>query len=226
MFLHEGLGAITRWRDFPAALCGQLGWGGLVYNRQGYGASDPLLEPLSSSFMHREALDVLPQLIEAFGIRDPTLFGHSDGASIALVHAGSGRPVRALVLEAPHVFVEPVTVSSIAALREMYRSSDLRGRFARHHGSNADALFTFWTQVWLSEEFLSWNIEGYLPAVTCPTLVIQGKDDEYGTLRQVEAIRSAVSGPVDAVVLDACGHSPHLDQREAVEAASISFLRR
>jgi pimeloyl-ACP methyl ester carboxylesterase len=227
VFLHEGLGAITRWRDFPAALCGRLGWGGLVYNRQGYGCSDPLRSPLLPDFMHRQALDVLPRLLQTFDIGRPVLFGHSDGASIALIYAGSGlSSAAALIVEAPHVFVEEKTVASIADLRESYRTSDLRQRFERHHGSNAHTLFESWTQVWLSDEFRAWNIEEYLPSVASPTLIIQGRDDEYGTPRQVDAVVAAVAGPTDTLLLEECGHSPHLDQRGAVEAAAAEFLHR
>lgn len=225
VFLHEGLGAITRWRDFPAAVCEGLGWGGLVYNRQGYGGSDPLPEPLTSSFMHHEALDVLPRVIDALEVQQPVLFGHSDGGSIALIYAAARR-VRALILEAAHVFVEPVTVASIAALREVYRSSGLQTRLARHHGPHVDTLFDAWTQVWLSDEFRGWNIERCLRDVTSPTLVIQGKDDEYGTLKQVDAMVGALVAPVETLILDACGHSPHLDQRAAVETATVRFLKR
>jgi pimeloyl-ACP methyl ester carboxylesterase len=226
VFLHEGLGAITRWRDFPAAICARLGWGGLVYNRQGYGGSDPLRTPLSPRFMHREALAVLPQLLDAFEIHRPVLFGHSDGGSISLIHAGSGLPApAALVLEAAHVFVEEVTVTSIAAVRDSYRTTDLHARLERHHGPNVDILFDAWTEVWLSDEFRGWNIEHYLPSITCPTLVIQGLDDEYGSPRQVDAIRAGVSGPVETLLLAACGHSPHIDQRDAVETAAARFLK-
>jgi pimeloyl-ACP methyl ester carboxylesterase len=227
VFLHEGLGAITRWRDFPAVICGRLGCGALVYNRRGYGRSDPLDPPLCPGFMHHEALEVLPRLLEIFDIHRPVLFGHSDGGSIALLYAGSGlTPPTALVLEAPHVFVEDLTVASIAEVRNSYRSSELRARLGRHHGSNVDLLFDSWTDVWLSDEFRDWNIEEYLPRITCPTLVIQGRDDEYGTVKQVDAIRAGVSGTIDALLLDACGHSPHIDRREAVEAASVRFLER
>jgi pimeloyl-ACP methyl ester carboxylesterase len=227
VFLHEGLGSITRWRDFPAALCARLGWGGLVFNRRGYGGSDPLRPPLSPQFMHHEALDVLPRVLDAFGIAQPILFGHSDGASIALIYAGShpDSPA-ALVLEAPHVFVEAVTVASIAAIRGSYRSTDLRARLERHHGPNVDLLFQSWAAVWLSDGFRRWNIEEYLPAITAPTLVIQGKDDEYGTARQVEAVAAAASAPVETHLLDGCRHSPHIDRREAVEAAAVRFLQR
>lgn len=225
VFLHEGLGSITRWRDFPAALCAQMGCSGLVYNRQGYGGSDPLRPPLSPRFMHHEALDVLPRVLAAFDVTRPVLFGHSDGASIALIYAGShpDSPA-ALILEAPHVFVEPVTVASIAAIRDSYRSTDLRAKLERHHGSNVDLLFDSWAGTWLSDEFRRWNIEEYLSAITSPTLVIQGKDDEYGTPRQVDAIAGSVSGRVETLLLEDCRHSPHLDRREAVDAAVARFL--
>jgi pimeloyl-ACP methyl ester carboxylesterase len=234
VFLHEGLGAISRWRDVPASLCARLGYGGLVYNRAGYGRSDPLRAPLSPRFMHHQALEVLPRVLDAFAIARPILFGHSDGGSIALICAGrlKGRlkaappsAPRALILESPHVFVEDVTVASIAALRDAYRSTDLRARLERHHGANTDTLFTVWTDVWLSDEFRSWNIEASLPGVTCPTLVIQGNDDQYGTRRQVDTIAAAVSGDVDVLLLDECGHSPHIDQGDAVAAAVAAFLK-
>ena len=225
VFLHEGLGSITRWRDFPAALCARLGWGGLVYNRQGYGGSDPFRPPLPPRFMHHEALDVLPRVLDSFEISRPVLFGHSDGASIALIYCGSQpHSPAALIVEAPHVFVEPVTVASIAAVRDRYRSTDLRERLARHHGANVDTLFESWAATWLSDEFRDWNIETYLAAITCPTLVIQGANDEYGTARQVNAVANGVSGEVATVLLDACGHSPHIDQRDAVERLSWQFL--
>jgi pimeloyl-ACP methyl ester carboxylesterase len=228
VFLHEGLGAITRWRDFPGSLCARLGWGGLVYNRQGYGESDPLRPPLSPRFMHREALDVLPRVLDACEIQRPVLFGHSDGASIALIYGGSGRSPApdALIVEAPHVFVEDVTVTSIATVRDAFHTTDLRSRLERHHGANVDVLFKAWSDVWLSDTFRSWNIESVLPAITCPTLVVQGLNDEYGTSRQVDAIQAGVSGPVETLMLDGCGHSPHIDQREAVERTTVRFLVR
>ena len=227
VFLHEGLGAITRWRDIPAALAARTGWGALVYNRQGYGGSAPFTGQRSSRFMHREAIDVLPLLLEAFEIGRPVLFGHSDGASIALIYAGSSRPAPlALIAESPHVFVEDVTVASIAALRDTYYSSDLRARFERHHGANTDALLESWTNRWLADDFRAWDIREYLPAIRCPALVIQGRDDEYGTLQQVDTVVDGISGRTETLILNECGHSPHLDQREAVEAAVVAFLAR
>src|SRR5579862_1443708 len=180
VFLHEGLGAITLWRDFPASLCARLGWGGLVYNRRGYGHSGGVDAPFTPRFMHWEALEVLPRVLDRFEITEPILFGHSDGGSIALLYAASGlRPPRALILEAPHVFVEDVTVASIRALRDQYRSTDLRARLERHHGANVDTLFEAWTTIWLSDSFRDWHITAALGGITSPTLAIQGRDDQY-----------------------------------------------
>jgi len=225
IFLHEGLGSITRWRDFPAAVCARTGFGGLVYNRCGYGASDPLQAPFTPAFMHREALEVLPCLLTTFRIERPVLFGHSDGASIALLHAASGLSiVPALVLEAPHVFVEDITVSAIAQVKASYHVGDFRARLERHHGANVDPLFDAWAGVWLSDAFRSWNIEDALPHITCPVLAIQGTDDEYGTLRQLAAIQAGLGGSMKPLVLDACRHSPHIDRRQVVEDATVEFL--
>jgi pimeloyl-ACP methyl ester carboxylesterase len=224
VFLHEGLGSITQWKDFPAALCERTGCRGLVYNRQGYGRSDAF-DTLSARFMHHEALDVLPRVLDALEIRQPVLFGHSDGGSIALIYAGAATPSpAALVLEAPHVFVEDVTVARIAAARDGYRSSGLRRRLERHHGANVDRLFDGWAAAWLSGDFRGWNIEASLPGVACPTLVVQGADDEYGTSRQIDAIAGAVSGPVKTMIVHGCGHAPHLEQKDTVMDAAVAFL--
>jgi pimeloyl-ACP methyl ester carboxylesterase len=225
VFLHEGLGSITQWKDFPAVLCERAGCCGLVYNRRGYGGSDPL-DHLSSQFMHHEALDVLPRVLEALEVERPILFGHSDGGSIALIFAGSGQPSPAgLIVEAAHVFVEDVTVTRIAELKASYRSTDLRARLERHHGANVDRLLEQWTQTWLSPEFRDWNIEEYLAGIHCPVLVLQGRDDEYGTLRQVKAIADAVP-QAETRVIDGCGHAPHIDRREDVVEASCGFVGR
>ena len=226
VFLHEGLGSISQWRTFPAELCSRLACGALVYNRCGHGKSDPLTRPRSPGFMHDEAMTVLPQLLEVFEIRRPILVGHSDGASIALIHAGSGAgDPFALILEAPHVFVEDVTVARIAELRDLYQTSNLRTKLARHHGANVDTLFQYWTDVWLRPEFRAWNIEDYLPDVKCPALIIQGKQDEYGTDRQVNTLVAALGGRCEGIMLDHCGHAPHIDQRKTVEDIMARFVR-
>jgi len=224
VFLHEGLGSTSQWRSFPADLSSRLGCGALVYSRCGHGRSDALMAPRTVGFMHEEATAVLPRLLDIFEIRRPILVGHSDGASIALIYAGSGGDPFGMILEAPHVFVEDVTVNRIAQLRELYQTTDLRTRLARHH-SNVDSLFEYWTDVWLRPAFRSWNIESYLPGVCCPTLVIQGKQDEYGTDRQVNAVVSALGGRCEGVLLDRCGHAPHVDQRGHVEDLIARFVR-
>jgi pimeloyl-ACP methyl ester carboxylesterase len=228
VFLHEGLGCVGLWRDFPARLAAATGCGALVYSRAGYGRSDPVPLPRPVTFMHHEGLRVLPEVLRAAGVRDAVLVGHSDGASIALVHAGSGAAdrVRALVLEAPHVFVEDVSVRSIARIGEAYRDTDLRAKLARHHGDNVDCAFGGWNGVWLDPEFRSWNIEEYLPRVAVPALVVQGEADEYGTLAQVDAVRRQSGGPVETLVLPGVGHSPHRDAPDATLAAMAAFVRR
>jgi pimeloyl-ACP methyl ester carboxylesterase len=226
VFLHEGLGCVAMWRDFPDRVASSAGCGALVYSRPGYGGSEPVRGPRPVRFMHDEALDVLPAVIRHFRLRETVLFGHSDGASIAVIYAGAGLgPVRALVLEAPHVFVEPVCVESIARIARAYETTDLRDRLARHHGGNTDSMFRSWTDVWLRPEFRRWNIEEYLPAIECPVLVVQGDADAYGTLRQVDAVTRQVRGPAEALVLPRCGHSPHSDQPEAVLEAAGRFVR-
>ncbi len=176
--------------------------------------------------MHDEARHVLPRVLAAAGIADCVLVGHSDGGSIALIYAGGApRPgLRALVLEAPHVFVEPLSVESIAAAAEAYRHGDLRARLERRHGANVDCAFWGWNRAWLDPGFLAWNIEEFLPQVTVPVLAIQGEDDPYGTLRQVEAIAAQAGGAVETLALPACGHAPHRDQEERVLAAMAAFL--
>jgi pimeloyl-ACP methyl ester carboxylesterase len=227
VFLHEGLGCLGMWRDFPDSMAAATGCGALVYSRMGYGASEPVRGPRPVRFMHDEALDVLPAVIERFKLEDIILFGHSDGASIAVIYAGAlVAPIRALVLEAPHVFVEPVCVERIARIAEEYETTRLRERLARHHGDNTDSMFKTWTDVWLRPEFRQWNIEEYLPAIQSPVLVVQGEDDEYGTLRQVNAVVTQVNGPARSLVLARCSHSPHSDRPDEVLEAAARFVRQ
>jgi len=215
------------WRDFPDRLSSATGCGALVYSRLGYGGSDPVHGPRSLRFMHDEALHVLPAIVERFQIKDLILFGHSDGASIAIIYAGSGRrPLRALVLEAPHVFIEPVCIESIRRIANEYETTPLRDRLARYHGANTESMFKSWTEVWLSPEFPAWNIEEYLPAITSPVLVVQGEEDQYGTLKQVEAVLTHVAGPAQSLVLPDCGHAPHSQHPDEVLDAASRFLRQ
>jgi pimeloyl-ACP methyl ester carboxylesterase len=226
VFLHEGLGCVTMWRDFPARLAAATGLGALVYSRAGYGGSDPVPVPRPLRFMHDEALLVLPEVLKAVGIREAILVGHSDGGSIALIHAGGvpATKVQALILEAPHVFAEDLSVRSIALAAESYRQGDLRARLERHHGANVDVAFWGWNRAWLDPGFRSWNIEEYLPRVQCPVLVIQGEDDEYGTLAQIAGIKAGCGGPVLRLVLPGCGHSPHRAQPDGTLLAMANFV--
>jgi pimeloyl-ACP methyl ester carboxylesterase len=232
VFLHEGLGSVALWKDFPDRLARALRWPALVYSRLGYGASDPAPLPRPVSFLHDEALDVLPRLLEQDGVRDAILVGHSDGASIALIHAASFPPfprgvVRAVIAEAPHVFVEEVTVESIRRAGVAYREGDLRRRLERYHGPNVDGAFWGFHDVWLDPEFRTWNVEAMLGDIAVPLLAIQGEDDPYGTLLQIESIRARAGGAVETLVLPPpCGHSPHASRPGEVLAAMESFLRR
>jgi pimeloyl-ACP methyl ester carboxylesterase len=224
ILLHEGLGSIALWRDFPAKLAQATGCPAVVYSRCGYGGSDALAHARGVDYMHREALDTLPELRARLGLDDAILVGHSDGASIALIHAGSGRwPVRAVVLEAPHVFVEDVSIASITAARIAYETTDLRQRLARYH-ADVDSAFRGWNDIWLDPNFRTWTIEDALPGVRCPVLAIQGADDEYGTLAQLDAIERGIAGPFERLVLPQCKHSPHRDQEDAVLAAMAAFV--
>ena len=225
IFLHEGLGSVAMWRDFPAKLAAATGAPALVYSRYGYGQSTPIAAPRAVRYMHDEALIALPELRQALGLDDVVLIGHSDGASIAIIHAGSGRwPVRGLVLEAPHVFVEDVSITSIEAARHVYATTDLRQRLARYH-ADADSAFRGWNDIWLAPGFRAWTIAEYLGGIACPVLAIQGADDEYGTLAQLDTIERGVRGRFERLVLAGCKHSPHRDQEQVVLAAIADFVR-
>ena len=225
VMLHEGLGSVAMWKDFPHRVAHAAGRDVVVYSRAGYGRSSPAALPYGVRYMHDEALTVLPALLDALGIRRPILLGHSDGASIALIHAGvSGRPVGGLVLMAPHVMVEDVSIASIEAAKVAWRSTDLRARLARYH-DDVDAAFTGWNDIWLHPDFRAWNIEDETRRVRCPVLAIQGQDDEYGTMAQIERI-AALAPDVDLVRLADCRHSPHRDQPNAVLEALVRFVDR
>jgi pimeloyl-ACP methyl ester carboxylesterase len=225
VFLHEGLGSMALWRAFPQKVAESTGCGSLVYSRYGNGFSEVLQEPRAPAYMHDEALITLPQLLERFEIERPILIGHSDGASIALIYAAAfPQNVRGLVVEAPHVIVEDVSVTSIAAIGDAYKTTTLRERMERYH-ADVDATFYGWNTIWRSREFRDWSIVDRLDAVVAPVLAIQGMNDEYGTLEQLELLARHVRGPVDRLVLARCGHAPHRDRAALVESAVVAWLR-
>jgi len=225
VLLHEGLGSVAMWRDFPAEVARATDHDVLAYSRRGYGRSSPLRAARPVRFMHDEALVVLPRLLDALAVERPVLLGHSDGASIAIVHAGaSARAVAGLVLLAPHVMVEEVTVASIAAARRAYETSDLRARLSRYH-DDVDGAFRGWNDIWLAPEFRAWNVEEYLPAITCPVLAIQGDRDEYGTMDQIDRIARGAHG-VEVLAVPGAGHSLHRDCPQEVLEAVNRFVAR
>lgn len=223
VFLHEGLGSVSMWRDFPANFCAEHGFRGLVYSRYGYGRSTlrPADERWTPDFMHRQAFDVLPMLLAHLHVDRPWLFGHSDGGSIALLYASKFDPA-GIVVVAPHIFVEDVSITSIEQAREAYATTDLRTRLARHH-AEPDSAFRGWNDVWLSPAFRAWNIEAELVSITCPVLAVQGNDDEYGTLEQIRGIARHVP-QTEALVIPQCAHSPHRDQPETLSRAAGRFI--
>ncbi len=227
VMLHEGLGCVALWRDVPARLARATGWGVVAYSRQGYGASDPADLPLPLHYMTREAVDVLPEVLDAIGFRDGALLGHSDGASIAAIHAGRVRDprVRGVGLIAPHFFTEPVGLAAIAAAREAYERGDLRARLAKYH-AHADCAFRGWNDACLNPDFHTWNIAAVLDTITVPVLAVQGDSDPYGTLAQIDVIGARCPAPVTRLILPGCGHAPHLEAGAEVLPAIALFLDR
>ncbi len=231
VFLHEGLGCVALWRDFPERLVEATGLGGFVYSRRGYGGSDPCDLPRPITYMHDEGLEVLPALLQAAGIKRAILVGHSDGASISLIYAG-GTPAKelaGLILEAPHVFMEEINVAAIAEACRAYDAGDLRQRLAKYHGDNVDCAFRGWSEPWLGEGFKSWNLEDYLPRICAekpvPTLVIQGAGDAYGTIAQCHAIERGIGPEARTLFLEDCGHTPHREQYEKTLSAMLTHIR-
>jgi pimeloyl-ACP methyl ester carboxylesterase len=226
VFLHEGLGSLAMWKDFPQRLCADGGFRGLVFSRPGYGRSTPRApdERWDVDFMHRQAEEVLPALLRALGVSEaPWLFGHSDGASIALLYAARfPERVAGLVLLAPHIFVEAVTIANIEQARAAYETSDLPQRLARYH-DDPDSAFWGWNRIWLDPAFRDWSIAADIAAVRAPVLAVQGLDDEYGTLAQIRGIAERVPG-TRLLELPACAHSPHRDRPGDVIAETVAFI--
>jgi pimeloyl-ACP methyl ester carboxylesterase len=232
VLLHEGLGCVAMWRDWPAELAQKSGLGVLVYSRAGYGGSEPVTPPRPLTYMHDEGERVLPAVLDAAGIERALLVGHSDGGSIAIVHAGTaaarGR-VAGLALLAAHVSCEDISVASIARAREAYVGGEgpdsLRARLMRYHGANVDGAFWGWNRAWLDPDFRRWNLEEYLPRIEVPVLAVQGEDDPYGTLAQVEAIARGVRGEFRQLILPRCGHAPQRESRVETTAAVLALAR-
>jgi pimeloyl-ACP methyl ester carboxylesterase len=225
VFLHEGLGSLAMWRDFPQQLCNALGVRGLVYSRPGYGQSTPRHadERWAPDFMHRQANEVLPALLQALNVTQaPWLLGHSDGGSIALLYASRHRTAGVMVM-APHIRVEEVSVQSIAKAKAAYENTDLRERLSRYH-ADVDSAFWGWNRIWLAPEFRNWSIETELSTLTCPVLAIQGIQDEYGTLAQIRDIQRHVAH-TQLLELADCGHAPHRDQPQALTQACLTFFQ-
>ncbi|MCK6449812.1 MAG: alpha/beta hydrolase [Alphaproteobacteria bacterium] len=227
VFLHEGLGSITQWRDFPDALCAAAGAAGIVYERLGHGGSDPVELPRPDDFLRIEAEQVLPALLDALHVERPILFGHSDGGSIALLYAAAfpKRPA-ACITVAAHVFLEPATQAALAAAARAFAATDLRLRLARHHGANTETMFRAWNETWLRLAPQGWSMTDRLHRIACPVLAVQGEADEHGTRAQVDAIVAGVSGPAESFLIPGCGHVPHIEARAALLARAAAFIRK
>ena len=227
VLLHEGLGSIAMWRDIPDRLAAKLGLRTVVYDRWGYGGSDPLEGTRGKGYLHEEAELFLPGLLDALGIGEAALVGHSDGGTIALLFAAAfPERVRAQAVIAAHVFVEEAALAGIRDAVAAYREGGLARRLARHHGDKTDAVFRAWADTWLAPWFRDWNIEDRLPRIKAPTLVVQGASDPYGGEAQLEAIMRGLGGPKEALLLPGMGHSPHLEAPERVVEAVAGFLAR
>jgi pimeloyl-ACP methyl ester carboxylesterase len=225
VFLHAGLSSLELWKEFPQQLVDRTGLNALLYSRYGYGRSEPLHEKRAPDYLHHEGHAVLPQLLEKYGVMHPVLVGHSDGATISLLFAGRfpNRP-KALILEAPHVFVEEITISGLKEAKEAYDNGALGPRLAPYH-VDAEATFRGWNDIWLDPDFRSWNIENDLKTIRCPVLIIQGEDDQYATVAQVESIKNRTPA-TETFMIPNCRHSPHSDQPELVLARMAEFLKK
>lgn len=227
VMLHEGLGCVALWRDWPARLAEATGWGVMAYSRAGYGQSDPADLPRPVDYMTREALEVLPEVLDAIGFRRGILLGHSDGATIALEYAGGveDHRVRGLIVMAPHLFTEPAGLAEIKRASESFATTDLRERMARYH-RDPDHTFRGWADSWLNPEFANWNVAECVDYLRVPVLAIQGRQDQYGTLAQIDEIESRSYAPVEVAILDDCRHAPHVEHPEAVLSEMAEFVRR
>ena len=226
VMLHEGLGALSLWRDFPRKLSNLINCSVFVYSRHGYGQSDFINDEFDTQYMHREALHILPQILNHFEISNPILYGHSDGASIALIHASSAdNEIMGLILEAPHVFVEEISLIGLKDAKKAFEQGGLKAGLAKHH-REPEMIFRCWNNIWLSPEFLTWNIVPCLSNIQCPTLLIQGEEDAYGTLSQLDTIEKNISGSCEKKIIHGIGHSPHRENPELVLRSIQQFISK
>ncbi|MEM7214542.1 MAG: alpha/beta hydrolase [Pseudomonadota bacterium] len=227
ILLHEGLGCVGLWKDFPQALSDTSGFGVFAYSRAGYGKSSPVSLPRPLDYMTREAVDILPCILDAIGFRHGVLMGHSDGATIAAIHAGMAEDfrVRGLVLMAPHFFTEPDGLAAIAEARESFENTDLREKLGRYHDDPENA-FCGWNDAWLDPGFEEWNVSDVIDYFRIPVLAIQGSEDQYGTMAQIDEIENRIYSPFDTLILNGCGHAPHVERRAETLAAVSEFTTR
>ena len=230
IFLHEGLGCTSIWKDFPKKLSQRTGCPALVFSRFGYGQSDPSPLPWKVNFMHEQALKILPEVIKTAKIKQYILIGHSDGGSIGIIFGGSPhiketKGLKGLITEAAHVFCEQITVDCIRQAKLNYENTNLKQRLEKYHGKNSDNAFWGWNDVWLNPKFMHWNIEKYLTKIKIPVLAIQGKEDQYGTKKQLDSLKTKIKN-IETHMLDNCRHSPHIDQKEKVLDLMSQFIHK
>ncbi len=225
VLLHEGLGSVELWRGFPATLAQTTGYGVFAYDRRGYGRSSSFPAPWAVDYMTREAEDMLPGVLDAIGLREGVLIGHSDGASIAAIYLGAfaDTRIKAAVLMAPHFFTEEMGLAAIAQAKTSYEQDGLRARLARYH-DHVDDAFHGWNGGWLTPEFRDWNIEAAIDGIDVPVLAIQGREDQYGTLAQIDALERRLKTPLTRCILPECGHSPHSEKPQETLGAIVGFL--
>jgi pimeloyl-ACP methyl ester carboxylesterase len=227
VMLHEGLGCVALWRDFPKRVAQRTGMGVFVWSRQGYGQSDPADLPRPLDFMTREALDVLPHVLDQIGFRRGILFGHSDGATIAAIYAGSvsDHRVRGLMLMAPHFFTEPAGLAAIEQAHHDFDTGTMKARMGKYH-RDPEATFRGWNDAWLAAGFKDWNVAEVIDYLRVPVLAIQGAQDQYGTLAQIHEIEARIYSPLEIEILDDCRHAPHFEQTKQTLDAVVEFTDR
>lgn len=225
VFLHDSLGCITLWRDFPKRLSEKTNCNILIYDRLGYGKSGGFLKTERDHFYMEDEADMLNAILSELSIENPIIFGHSDGGSIALIFAGKYQKAKAIITVGAHIFVEEITLEGIRVAEQAYKTTNLKEKLEKYHGDNTEALFHAWTDTWQNESFRNWNIEHFLPGIVCPALIIQGEEDEFGTLKQVERTVAQISGRAEAFVIPNAKHTPHKEVPDVVLDKCVDFIK-